>query len=118
MPVSIESRAWFKPGTGESQLLWCRAHCVVMTIIGPCSPRWWWRGVGSAAPWRRCSPPPSPGEPSPPLPLPYGLGIIAMLLCLLFSVAVMGVPWRLPAAALLVTSLSAAPSDSGCFSPP
>ena len=122
IPVSIESRALVPTGAGSPQLSGAGLHCGGDDHHGALLTSWWWRGSGSAAPWRRCSPPRSQGGAAALKLLPYyGLGIIAMLLCLLFSVAVMAVPWRGSLLLLfLVTSvfLGNALEAPGCSSLP
>ncbi len=96
MPVSIESRAWFNPALVSRNFLVPGSIAVVMTIIGALLTslvvaREWERGTMEAL----LATPVTKGELLLSKLLPYyGLGIIAMLLCLLFSVAVMAVPWR------------------------
>ena len=116
MPVSIESRAWFNPALVSRNFLVPGSIAVVMTIMGPCSPRWWWRGVGARHHGGAARHPVTKGSCCSQAAALLWSCIIAMLLCLLFSVAVMGVPWRLPAALFWSpASFSAAPSDSQLF---
>ena len=85
-----------QPGTGEPQLSGAGLHCggddhhrgLLTSLVVA---REWERGTMEAL----LATPVTKGSCCSPKLLPYyGLGIIAMLLCLLFSVAVMGVPWR------------------------
>ena len=96
LPVAVESRAWFNPALVSRNFLVPGSIAVVMTIIGALLTslvvaREWERGTMEAL----LATPVTKAELLLSKLLPYyGLGIAAMLICLLFSVAVMGVPWR------------------------
>ena len=94
--IEILSRTWYNESNVSRNFLVPGSIAVVMTIIGALLTslvvaREWERGTMEAL----LATPVTKGELLLSKLLPYyGLGIIAMLLCLLFSVAVMGVPWR------------------------
>nr|WP_043764056.1 ABC transporter permease [Aeromonas taiwanensis] len=107
-PVELRTRAWFNPALVSRNFLVPGSIAVVMTIIGALLTslvvaREWERGTMEAL----LATPVTKAELLLSKLIPYyGLGIAAMFICLLFSVVVMGVPWRGSLAVLfLVTSL-------------
>lgn len=105
-PVAVVTRAWFNPALVSRNFLVPGSIAVVMTIIGALLTslvvaREWERGTMEAL----LATPITKAELLLSKILPYyGLGIIAMFICLLFSVLVMGVPWRGSLLALFLLS--------------
>lgn len=94
--IELQLRAWFNPALVSRNFLVPGAVSVVMTIIGALLTslvvaREWERGTMEAL----LSTPVTRSELLLSKLLPYyALGIVAMLICLLFSIWVMDVPWR------------------------
>ena len=94
--IDVQMRYWFNPAAISQHFIIPGAITIIMTVVGAILTslvvaREWERGTMEAL----LATPVTKGELLLSKLLPYyGLGIIAMLLCLLFSVAVMGVPWR------------------------
>lgn len=104
--IEIQSRAWFNPSTVSRNFLVPGAIAVVMTIIGALLTslvvaREWERGTMEAL----LATPVTKTELLLSKILPYYLlGMIAMALCLLVAVLLMGVPFRGSLLALFVLS--------------
>ncbi|RLL63789.1 ABC transporter permease [Paenirhodobacter hankyongi] len=105
-PVSLEPRYWFNPSTESRNFLIPGSIAVVMTIIGALLTslvvaREWERGTMEAllaTPVRR-------GELLLSKALPYyGLGLIAMAVCVVIAVVLMHVPLRGSIAMLFVAT--------------
>ena len=94
--IDVQMRYWFNPAAISQHFIIPGAITIIMTVVGAILTslvvaREWERGTMEAL----LATPVTKGELLLSKLLPYyGLGIIAMLLCLLFSVAVMAVPWR------------------------
>ncbi|MBU6259041.1 MAG: ABC transporter permease [Burkholderiales bacterium] len=95
-PIAVELRSWFNPSTVSRNYLVPGSIAIVMTIIGALLTslvvaREWERGTMEAL----LATPVTRAELLLSKILPYyALGLAAMLLCLLVSVAIMGVPFR------------------------
>lgn len=117
--IEIRSRAWFNPSTVSRNFLVPGSIAVVMTIIGALLTslvvaREWERGTMEAL----LATPVTKAEMLLSKILPYYvLGMIAMLLCLLVAVLVMGIPFRgsLLALALLSTLFLGCALGNGLF---
>ena len=104
--IEVQSRAWFNPSTVSRNFLVPGSIAVVMTIIGALLTslvvaREWERGTMEAL----LATPVTKAEMLLSKILPYYvLGMIAMALCLLVAVLLMGVPFRGSLLALFVLS--------------
>lgn len=117
--IDLRPRAWFNPSTVSRNFLVPGSIAVVMTIIGALLTslvvaREWERGTMEAL----LATPVTKAEMLLSKILPYYvLGMIAMLLCLLVAVLIMGVPFRgsLVALALLSTLFLGCALGNGLF---
>ena len=104
--IDVQTRYWFNLAAISQHFIIPGAVTIIMTVIGAILTRWWWRENGNAAPWRLCSTEITRTELVLCKLIPYYfLGMLAMLLCMLVSVFILGVPYR---GSLLILFLSPA----------